>query len=583
MDVSPWTLNFATRTTGQTDSQGGTDAILLEDDGLGGSSNSVQIFQNVATGTELKNGGQYLLSIDIKAVSGKTSWLFIAAEGYAPTQLSLWCDPNTGSVGTTGADNDFEGVTALTDGWYRFYFAFTLTTDNTGVIRFYLGDSNGDRTIDRDGTHAVLLGRPQLETISGTGLTAPRNFLENDTSAIKSSLSGTSTVGLQLEEARTNIQTYSEDSSFWSETGTSVINSNAAVAPDGSNTATILTDDDGAGYEFARLVQPTISTNTDYAFSMFVKKDAVGAATRVPAFRLTFLGGTGQTFDLQFDTSNGDFDAAIVSGGSGTITGGVIDHSTDYWRFYAIVNDGNTANTSFRCDIFPAITSGTVGGGDSASETGSVTVWGAQLEVGTFPSSYIATKSTSVTRNSDFVFNTSLSGQITQGAFTMYTKFQKNGAFDGNSYIWYFDDGTTTDRAQALTDSGLDLNAFSTSSLGGDVNISPNLALTLDTTIQSALGYAEDDVNHYVDGASVGTASSAGLFGDAITRLFIGEATAASTAPLNGHVAELTYWDERFADSILAEVSLGDFSNTENQVYIRKKARDRFRRRYRRT
>jgi hypothetical protein len=62
-----------------------------------------------------------------------------------------------------------------------------------------------------------------------------------------------------------------------------------------------------------------------------------------------------------------------------------------------------------------------------------VEVWGAQLEAGAFPTTYIPTTSTSVTRNTD-VFNLSnvyTSGKITSAGGTWFVDFRNNRAYTG--------------------------------------------------------------------------------------------------------------------------------------------------------
>ena len=207
--------------------------------------------------------------------------------------------------------------------------------------------------------------------------------------------------GVLVEEARTNGIADSEDFSAWTLTGGMVVTTNTQVAPSGQQTADNL-NDPGASFSSVDSSSVAIINNAKVSASIYVKKDAIPAATRFGLYRIEMSGGTLIRIDLTFDTSTGEVFANVLSGSGTILSFGSELISTpggDYYKFSLVgVNDA-TGNNSARTQFFPAVGSGLISGPISAAVTGSMDVWGAQLEVGSFISSYIPTSGAAATRN----------------------------------------------------------------------------------------------------------------------------------------------------------------------------------------
>ena len=82
-------------------------------------------------------------------------------------------------------------------------------------------------------------------------------------------------LGLLIEESRTNQIIYSRDLSYWdSAYGSSVevVQTDTAIAPDGTQTADSMLGDGGSGRYTIRFSQTLAPTSTQFTFSVFVKK-----------------------------------------------------------------------------------------------------------------------------------------------------------------------------------------------------------------------------------------------------------------------------------------------------------------------
>lgn len=105
----------------------------------------------------------YVFSIYAKA--DQLDWLIIEPSGFTtPTNTRSFYDLTNGVVGSKGSSHDAIGMEDLGNGLYRCWVRITTGgTDNTGVIRIYVSDGNGDRQVQRDGTSSIFVGKPQFE------------------------------------------------------------------------------------------------------------------------------------------------------------------------------------------------------------------------------------------------------------------------------------------------------------------------------------------------------------------------------------------------------------------------------------
>lgn len=170
-----------------------------------------------------------------------------------------------------------------------------------------------------------------------------------------------------------NLATYSQDfaNAVWSKS-TGLITASALLAPDGTYTATTLTDDDTVNYEsFSRgfIVQ---NDSASYNISVFIKKTTGGTSSRTGFNVFLSEGSTTKPYNIRFNADTG-----VATGGDSNL---VTSETNNYWRLSFTVSNNSTGNTALTISYFPA--TGVYNGSDVTTATGSHTVWGLQITRG---------------------------------------------------------------------------------------------------------------------------------------------------------------------------------------------------------
>jgi len=285
-------------------------------------------------------------------------------------------------------------------------------------------NGDGDFTFSRSGTGATRINKAGLVETMGTNVPRLNYDLTNGTPA--------SCPSLLLEPTRTNITTYSEDFSQWVSINSTVL-TNQATAPDGSNNADKLTKNNAFGL-ISKFSVP-ISNSTVYSFSVFAKSDT--------GENITIRQASG-SYDVRFYYNLSTQQTASTGGGNdlGFIESKIEDFGNGWYRCTLICTSNSTTGDF-----------GFYAGRDGTTAfDGSVFIFGAQLEAGSYPTSYIPTAGSAVTRTQD---NAHLLNQtlITDYPFTAYanakieavgnTIFSLNNTSSQNYYlVFYFGSST---------------------------------------------------------------------------------------------------------------------------------------------
>ena len=190
----------------------------------------------------------------------------------------------------------------------------------------------------------------------------------------------------------------------------------------------------------------------------------------------------------------------------------------------------------------------------TGDNTSGVILWGAQLELGSYSTSYIPTTTASVTRNADVINKTSVSALIGQTEGTLYTEIKVNKLIGTASrYILHVSDGTANNRIY-IAFSGASSNVlrariFSGGTLQCSIDTS---AITTTGTYKLALAYKNNDIVFYVNGVQIGTDATATI--PTCSRVDIAQ-NYAGASQLSDNVSLATLFKTRLTNAELATLT----------------------------
>lgn len=244
--------------------------------------------------------------------------------------------------------------------------------------------------------------------------------------------------GLLIEESRQNICTYSEDfrdtataggTRPWSYLRMS-ISADATTAPDGTLTADKMVEDTSASTTHYVYRTDTVSAGT-YAISIYIKK-AQDTPLRRCTITTTGVGTASVSFNANDGTSQTITSTSLVATGMDSVGNG-------WYRVYVVVNTtAGSLQTQFR--LMSNASQNFTGDGASG-----IYLWGAQIESGSFPTSYVPVTSSAATRAADLAYASlgSWYGAASGSILVEFTQAQK-AAMTAIS----LDDGTASNYLQ---------------------------------------------------------------------------------------------------------------------------------------
>jgi hypothetical protein len=345
-----------------------------------------------------------------------------------------------------------------------------------------------------------------------------------------------------IEEQRTNLLTYSNLVGGWASLTTGNTIATGEADPAGGTSGTLYTRTAALSYR-GQGASKAASAIT-YTQSFYVKKNTANYAV------FTMQGfNSGQRISQSVDLATGVLSAATTAGAFAHV-GSSVDTLIDNWYRVKIVftTDTHTIVSSFITFATSQIL--TADSNDSAS-TATGYVYGAQLEAGAFPSSYIPTQASQVTRAADQVsiLTSAFAHNAAEGSLvTESDTNQMSGA--SYSYVASFGDGTANERMVSRS-----LNTTFNFAVvdGGVTQASNNLGtVALSTMYKAAFAYKQNDFAVTLNGGVVGTDVSGTV--PTVTTLKLG-ADSAAMGTLNGHIKRLTYFPTRKSNAELQVLS----------------------------
>ena len=497
--------------------------------------------------TPLVNNVVYTYSVYAKP--NGSNWL-VLNHNNATGATFVYFNISTGTVGTTGS-----GITASMvnagNGWYRCILTIRHITASHGDngVQLYIANSSGSTTnFAGDGTSGVYIWGAQLEERSSvtaytaTTTTAITNYIpvlktagpnqarfDVDPITLESK-------GLLLEEQRTNIVTDSDVfTSGWTNQNMTVTGE-TAVAPDGTLTAdkAILT----AVNNYHSLYRAiTYVTGNTYTYSLYVK---AGELTQLVLSIDTGFNSSGA--NAVFNLATG-----VVTSSSAITTARITAVGNGWYR--CAISAPCTGSGATLTYIVPTNSGG-------AAELGNawngLYIWGIQIEIGSFATSYIPTAASSVTRNFDYpvISGSNFSSWFNNTAGTVYVeaKAALNAASGGAPFVYLVDSAQGSQNDLYIdNDSG---NARLYAWDKGSAVVSMNLStVTAGTSYKIAGAYKLNDYAASKNGDAVVTDTSATVPAN-LSQMIIGR-DIFNALSLNSTIKKIAYYPIRLTNAEL--------------------------------
>jgi hypothetical protein len=346
--------------------------------------------------------------------------------------------------------------------------------------------------------------------------------------------------GLLIEESRTNSVADSNAFNNWSVANSTVAASSVAN-PEGSLSAWKVVEDLLlANHTVARSFSPV--SGTTYTASMWLKSAENGFA---------FMGLSGGGFATTFISVN--LSTGAVSTATGTPIGAVsVAHSNGWWR----VSFSLAATASLSSTISTRLSRD----GDWANRSylgngvNGMYVYGAQVEAGSFPTSYIPTVASTVVRSADVC---SITGSDFTGFYnplegSLACAYSIPTGFTGNRYAASIEDplgGTQNGFVFRNTN----LAAMFVAGAG------PNSTIGAVTTGVSKhiLAYSGLSEFVYVKDSVVGTTTGSGTRDPSLPiRMSIGSLEGSNAFTLCGHISSVRYFKKRLPNAKLQTLTV---------------------------
>jgi len=349
---------------------------------------------------------------------------------------------------------------------------------------------------------------------------------------------------LLLEPQRTNLITYSEsfDNAAWTKTAVSVT-ANDTISPDGTKNADKIVADSGSSIKLTYQVLSSTNSAAHSAFA-FYKADEY-------SYAFLRIGGQSPSPYVIYDLSS----QSIVSTANATRTS-IEDYGNGWYRVsmtYTTNSTTNAPNVSFLPTSGYTLDSVNqpVYNGDGVSGG---YIFGAQVEAGSYPTSYIPTTSgTAVTRVADTSSTTGLSDVIGQTEDVLYAKIASFTNTSPISSVINISDGSASNQIAMWY--GTNLNEFKILIRQSGNKLFHTTTLTDATEfIKVAVLYKSGGSKVYINGSLITSSTSPFAFTNPLSVLdFIG--VGLGNANFNGKLQELQLFPSALTDTELATLT----------------------------
>ena len=448
-------------------------------------------------------GVQYTLSIYVKPLNYNSVSFGLSNIGAGASRSDY--NFSTGIV-TNAAGTADASMEALGNGWWRLKNTIIAAPSSGSIPTLFL--DLGDTAAE---THATSEGfdvyggqieegvdlNTYIQTI-GVPSAAPR--FDHDPTTGES-------LGLLIEDSRTNYITNSTN--FAASVLPVTATLNFAVSPD--NTVSATRHQSASSDTGTIILSKSATPGEIYTLSVYAKRNSGSGNLKLLIYELPSVAATVQTFTL-----------------------------TNEWQRFSITRTVGANQTSIQCRIV-----GTPANYDNL-------YWGAQVEEGSFPTSYIPTTGTALTRSADVasITGSNFSSWYNQGEGTVFVKGATND-IDGNTGWASFYQASSPNNNRISVRQGPTL----ITSAGTTIGLSASSSPTPKEIQKISTAYKNDDFALYSTYSTPVLLSAGSLPVSVDTALFGGVEGTGGAFNLNGTIARLTYFPDRLEDSVLQAIT----------------------------
>jgi hypothetical protein len=354
---------------------------------------------------------------------------------------------------------------------------------------------------------------------------------------------------LLLEPARTNLLTYSEelDNAAWTKSNVT-ISANAIVSPDGGVDADKVVEDSANTNKHIRAINTNLTSGTAYQVSFFLKPDNCNyigireGASSGDAITYSFSSLTTSLQGSRFGVlkseqyPNGWIRLSVLFTATTT--------ATHNFRLHLLGNDYNqTTNTSVGTYTYT---------GDGVS---GVYAWGAQLEAGSYATSYIPTSGTTVARAAEVCNGAGTSAEFNDSEGVLFAEISSL-ANDGTTRRYSISDGGFTNRVTVeLDETANTIKSFIVS----DNTLVYSPSETINSTLQNnkiAVKYKANDFSLWINGFELNVDTS-GAAPIGLSQMQFNDGDGPGS-PFYGKTKQLIAFDAALTDEELEDLTSWD-------------------------
>ena len=351
-------------------------------------------------------------------------------------------------------------------------------------------------------------------------------------------------LGLLIEEAMYNLHIYSEDfsNSYWSKNA-ATISTDVTTAPDGKTTADKLVVNNATS-DTEKFVNRNIYAyvNQTVTGSVFLKK----AEYTWVQVNLYNLSSNANRVWVNLDTG-------AVGTNLSSIPVTVTDVGNGWYRVALTATIQQAGNAFMTVAVADADGDLYTNIGDEESGT---FLWGAQLEINSFATSYIKTESSTASRAADVASIPVADFGYNQSAGTVLVEasvLNDQGANDRR--ILEISDGTTSNFFSVYQDVSAGENISIANQSGGSLtaNFDTGFTITEGSTFKAVATLKDNDVAASVNGGSI-TSDTSTAISSALSEVNVGY-LGGGTQQINGHIKSIKYYPRRLTNAQLQDLT----------------------------